>query len=250
MKKTIVTLLVASSVALGATNLTYWGGDRGADLLTITDGYTSYLTANGSTLAEGSVVAELKTVGSTAYNLVFSPTSDSSVSVYNPSFALNDAIYLNSLTIGTSQPTSYTIAFGTNGSITTAQNINFGTAVTAFTFSASMTDAQLAELATGAVVTRDLLTGKANWGIWNYGDRGTKNFTVDNVGDSYAYVGKVTDVAAMAEGTYGYVYTDTSGTDKVTLVVKGIAAPSVPEPTTVTLSLLALSGLAARRRRK
>lgn len=248
MKKTIVTLLVASSVALGATDLTYWGGDRGADLLTITGGNTDYLTANGSTRAEGSVVAELKTVGSTAYNLVFSPTGDSGV--YNPSFALNDAIYLNSLTIGASQPTSYTIAFGTNGSITTAQNINFGTAVTAFTFSASMTDAQLAELATGSVVTRDLLTGTANWGIWNYGDRGTKTFTVDNVGDGYAYVGEVTDVAAMAEGTYGYVYTDTTSTDKVTLVVKGIAAPAVPEPTTVTLSLLALAGLAARRRRK
>ncbi|MBQ8517761.1 MAG: PEP-CTERM sorting domain-containing protein [Akkermansia sp.] len=239
---------MASSVALGATDLTYWGENRGADLLTITNGSTDYLTEDGFRRADASVVTELKTAGSTTYNLVFSPTSDGDE--YAPNFALNDAIYLNSLTIGTSLPTSYTIAFGTNGSITTDQNINFGTSVTAFSFSASMTDAQLAQLATGAVVTRDLLTGRANWGIWNYVDKGTKTFTVDNVGDAYEYVGAVGDVAAMAEGTYGYVYSDSSGTDKVTLVVKGIAAPPVPEPATATLSLLALVGLAARRRRK
>ena len=36
----------------------------------------------------------------------------------------------------------------------------------------------------------------------------------------------------------------------VSMTVRAVAAPAVPEPTTATLSLLALAGLAARRRRK
>lgn len=47
------------------------------------------------------------------------------------------------------------------------------------------------------------------------------------------------------------VYDSVLSADEITSAMKGMAAaPAVPEPTTATLSLLALAGLAARRRRK
>lgn len=47
------------------------------------------------------------------------------------------------------------------------------------------------------------------------------------------------------------VYDSVLSADEITSAMKGMAAaPAVPEPTTATLSLLALAGLAARRRRR
>ena len=47
------------------------------------------------------------------------------------------------------------------------------------------------------------------------------------------------------------VYDSVLGADEIKSAMKGMAAsPAVPEPTTATLSLLALAGLAARRRRR
>ena len=244
MKKTLIALMALAGVASAASELIYWGGDRGEDLLTIANGYTPYLTVNGNNQAPGSVVNTLKTVGDNTYDLTFDPTRDGGIK--NPSFALNDAIYLNSLTIGENKPTSFTINFGTSGSITTAQNINFGESVQSFTISASMTDEQLVDLEAGKVVTRTLMTGNANWGIWNFGDKGTKTFSIDNLA-GYTYVGAVENTDELKDGEFGYIYTNTDSVDTVALAVKGL---SVPEPTTATLSLLALAGLAARRRRK
>lgn len=244
MKKTLIALMALAGAASAASELIYWGGNNGQDLLTIQNGYTPYLSTNGSNRAPGSIVDTLKTVGDVTYDLTFASKKDSNVRT--PSFALNDAIYLNSLTVGSLNPTSFTINFGTAGSITTAQNINFGEAVTSFTLSASMTDEQLVDLEAGKVVTRTLMTGNANWGIWNFGDKGTKTFIVDNL-DGYKYVGAVANADELQAGQFGYIYNDTGSIDSVDLVVKGL---SIPEPTTATLSLLALAGLAARRRRR
>lgn len=249
MKKTIIVLLAITGVASAASEsaaseLIYWGGNNGKDLLTIENGHTPYLSTNGTHRADASIIEELKTMASAEYNLTFASKKDSNVRT--PSFVLNDAIYLNSLTVGDANPTSFTINFGTAGSITTAQNINFGTEVTSFTLSASMTDEQMVDLKAGKVVTRTLMTGKANWGIWNFGDKGTKTFTIDNL-DGYTYVGVVANTDELEAGQFGYIYNDTKSIDSVDLVVKGLC---IPEPTTATLSLLALAGLAARRRRK
>lgn len=243
MKKSILALMALAGMASAASDLIYWGGANNYDLLTISGGYTPYLAEN-SHRAPGSVVTALTTENDTTYNLVFNPSQDSNV--VTPSFALNNALYLNQLTVaGDTLPSSFTIDFGTAGSITTARELNFGQSVTSFTLSASMTEDQLSALADGNVVTRTLMSGKGNYGIWNFGNRGTKNFTINNL-EGYDYVGAVASAEALQAGQFGYIYTDTASADSVTLVVKGL---STPEPTTATLSLLALAGLAARRRR-
>ena len=82
--------------------------------------------------------------------------------------------------------------------------------------------------------------------------------------DGYKYVGYVTDPGAVQNGEIAVIPLSTASTgydglmpgwngQALSLVAKpqaGWDAPSVPEPATGTLSLLALAGLAARRRRK
>lgn len=96
------------------------------------------MSADGSHRAPGSIVDTLKTVGDVTYDLTFASQKDSNVRT--PSFALNDAIYLNSLTVGSQNPTSFTI--------------NFGTEVQSFTLSAAMTDEQLVDLEAGLAARR------------------------------------------------------------------------------------------------
>lgn len=242
MKKIIITLLALAGTASAASELIYWGGNNGQDLLTITDGHTPYLSTDGSTRAPGSIVDTLKTAGDSTYDLTFTPTKDGNIKT--PSFTLNDAIYLNSLTVGSDAPTSFTIDFGIAGSITTAEKINFGQSVTSFTFSATMTDTQLTDLEAGAVVTRTLMTGNGDYGIWNFGDKGDKSITINNL-NGYKCVGAVANENVLNAGEFGYIYNNGDTKDSIVLVVKG-----VPEPSTVTLSLLALAALMARRRRK
>ena len=82
-------------------------------------------------------------------------------------------------------------------------------------------------------------------------DSGLFTLTVGN--DSATYV--VTDAAntVFTKGSNNNVWTN-GGAEKLSgISVKyadAVVAPSIPEPTTATLSLLALAGLAARRRRK
>lgn len=82
-------------------------------------------------------------------------------------------------------------------------------------------------------------------------DSGLFTLTVGN--DSATYV--VTDAAntVFTKGSNNNVWTN-GGKEKLSgISVKyadAVVAPSIPEPTTATLSLLALAGLAARRRRK
>ena len=72
------------------------------------------------------------------------------------------------------------------------------------------------------------------------------NETVEMGGVSFTYVGPQEDTYTFKEGEIGFTgyY---KGSHALNLVVGG---GSVPEPTTGTLSLLALAGLCARRRRK
>lgn len=236
--------MALAGMASAATDLIYWGGANGEDLLKISGGYTPYL-AQDSHRASESVVTALTTENDATYNLVFNPSQDSSVTT--PSFKLNQAIYLYEVNVaGDTLPTSFTIDFGTAGSITTGSHLNFGQSVTSFTLSASLTEEQLSTLAAapGNVVTRTLMTGKGGNGIWNFIDRGTKKITIDNL-EGYVYVGQVASAEVLKNGEFGFIYTgDKASANSLQLVVKA------PEPTTATLSLLALAGLAARRRRQ
>ena len=62
--------------------------------------------------------------------------------------------------------------------------------------------------------------------------------------DSYKVVAVIDNTAKNLTGGNAPTYTMTG------ITMSAVATPAVPEPTTATLSLLALAGLAARRRRK
>ena len=62
--------------------------------------------------------------------------------------------------------------------------------------------------------------------------------------DSYKVVAVIDNTANTLGGRVSPAYTMTG------ITMSAVATPAVPEPTTATLSLLALAGLAARRRRK
>ena len=249
MKKSILALMALAGMASASNTLFYRGGANGYDLLTIENGYAPYLIKDNYS-APQSVVTTLTTENNGyKYELMFNPSRDSNVAT--PSFALNQAIYLGRLeAAGSTLPSSVTIDFGTDGSITTYYQIDFGSSVTSFTLSASMTTDQLSTLAAapGNVVTRTLMTGMNAYGICHFGDEDiSKIFSINNL-KSYQYVGKVLSDEDLQAGEFGYIYTDTgNGPDYVQLVVKGLGTP---EPATATLSLLALAVMAARRRRQ
>ncbi|MGN0820948.1 MAG: PEP-CTERM sorting domain-containing protein, partial [Akkermansia sp.] len=72
-------------------------------------------------------------------------------------------------------------------------------------------------------------------------------FNNDIVG---AQVGVEYDASTVFDGMTGYSLLMTGGTDGKDYTVQLVQSAPTPEPTTATLSLLALMGLAARRRRK
>ncbi|MGN0864943.1 MAG: PEP-CTERM sorting domain-containing protein [Akkermansia sp.] len=248
MKKSIIALMALAGMASASSPYLYYrGGANGYDLLTIENGYAPYLIQNGNS-APQSVVTTLTTEDSSKYEFYFDPSRDSNVAT--PSFALNQAIYLGRLVAMGSTLSSFTIDFGTAGSITTYYQIDFGSSVTSIKLSASLTTEQLSTLAAapGNVVTRTLMTGKNAYGICHFGEENiSKIFSINNL-EGYEYKGLVASDEDLQAGEFGYIYTNTgNGPDYVQLVVKGLGTP---EPTTATLSLLALAGLAARRRRQ
>lgn len=82
---------------------------------------------------------------------------------------------------------------------------------------------------------------KQNAGSWN----ASGVSVVDTNGNTLTYT---TDEDKI--GTAGYYWLESTFAGESTSNVVTLVAKSIPEPTTATLSLLALAGLAARRRRK
>ena len=112
------------------------------------------------------------------------------------------------------------------------------------------TATDLSALTTTQVYTRDLIISNVG-AIWysdhylNEGNEGTFSISDANLdAANYKAVGliSVNDIDKLNAGEYALALT---GTSKLQLVVKAI-----PEPTTATLSILALAGLATRSRRK
>ncbi len=294
MKKTFITLLLASSVASAATSLTYWAGNTGNDILTVSGSNMPYL-GNGNQRASKSVGEAIKTAGNTDYTLNFNVTDRDA-----NSFAVNDAMYLNQITT-TTETTSYSlsIAFGANGSITCGSSINLGSHVAGrtkdgvfkdgvLTLSATLSDAEVAALAAGDDVSRTLITTDyfTNTAFADLKNNTTLTLTgtdatydgvilgVTNSSGDIAYY-DASDVETQYSGVGGTQYVRAKSTAEAleleagkSYIVIGIdesitggsvgyssmkrvsyLVKAVPEPTTATLSLLALAGLCARRRR-
>ena len=241
--------MTLAGVATAATELTYWGENNNKDLTTI-DGSNLPYIGNGGSRASSTILEAITTVGNTDYSLNFKDENNEPVS-----FIVNDALYFNQI-YTTGSVTSYTITFGANGSLTAATHAdaNWGGAIK-FTQGSSVTlnivvsEEQLASTAAGEVFTRTVINStdtKSN-AMWNVTDKLTVNATGLN---GYKNVGLVDDVTTLLAGQYGYMKVlsgdeNSGAADGISLVFKAI-----PEPTTATLSLLALAGLAARRRRK
>ena len=288
MKKTLIALMALAGVASAATSLTYWAGNTGKDILTIEGTSFPYLGA-GSRL-NASAFSSLTTPGNTDYSLNFNVNDRDS-----NSFAVNNGLHLHQITTTTETiSTNLSIAFGANGSITCADSINFGTHVAgrtvdgvktngALTLSATLSDAELASLASGKDVSRTLISGDyftktvfadlvANTTLTLTGTDATYAGVIyaEKNGDVTTYY-SAADVITQNDGINNTQYVSArAGAKDIELeagksyIVIGanydagyssmkrisylVTAP-IPEPTTATLSLLALAGLCARRRR-
>ncbi len=268
MKKNLfaLTLILGGAVSASAATALRWAQTEGQskDILSISgwhyfwnlqddDGTTrpdqaggnvwAGVPGDGSTLqsSQGSVYNALSTAGNEEYSIVF--TSES------VDFTLNQALNLYQFDVSEETlPTNWTIDFGTSGSITTANHLNFGQDTTVITFRADLAKEDMDTVLAGGSATRTLLEGKGDYGIWNMGD-GDEKKNVASASLNAAgltNVGFVRSTDDIGDGQYGFLYLDTADSDSLQLVAKGL----VPEPTTATLSLLALAGLALRRRRK
>ena len=232
MKKTIITLLAICGVA-GAAPLTLPG----------TDDFTWIAGSNASGIGTGSSAAIIQ-------NLAAAITADN---------------------IGNTDLTGW---FGGTGQAYAQNNYPTDIAITAtnsFTFVSSSTlDGEYVALGVSLEETASAITltfsndKKAGYSLWSY------DATTSTATELIATTGLTT--AGTVEATYNtadvnpstlfVVWTanpSTGAESNGTLVtISDIAlnytaapvTPSIPEPTTATLSLLALAGLAARRRRR
>ena len=124
-----------------------------------------------------------------------------------------------------------------------------------FTFDAGAQELIAASAGSPITLIQDLNKESGGFKFFNTTPAGTTlklngvgyNETVELDGVSFTYVGPQEDTYTFKAGEIGFTgyYT---GSHNLSLVAK--APAPVPEPTTGTLSLLALAGLCARRRRK
>lgn len=157
---------------------------------------------------------------------------------------------------------------GTNGSFYSS---NGGITLLGYNSKLNLTTETNLNLCSTGISTRELIglgmEGSSQGSIW-YSVNGSstsltlKDATLEAAGYTYAGVlclqqnGTYTDLAGNAinlgENEYGMLFTrgDYSYTGNATESVSLIINKAIPEPATATLSLLALAGLAGRRRRR
>lgn len=195
---------------------------------------TQYTTLNSIT-----------TYGNADFNLTFNTVSYT--------VTIGSVLNFNRVT-GTVKSTSVW-NFGSNGAIVCAnRKNNWGGAFefvqdSTFTFNVDVTDEQLAGVSNGELYKRNLMQSldETGNGIWNV----TNDLELNATGlVGYENVGLITDVNQLQNGQYGFVVLNPASNDQFAGDGISFVFRAIPEPTTATLSFLALAGLAARRRRK
>lgn len=275
MKKTLIALLALASVSYADWyNVT---GTSGDDIFTDNGtNYTMFVNGVGNTVAINETLREqLTTAGGTTHNINFG-TADGGASI-SPSVSISEALYASQ--VATTRATSLTIDFKESGSITASSSFTVGSIPVKISASLSSSDQNI--LSGGGTVVRNLITTDFFETVPNFKD----SFTLNLQADGLTYGGLLYSVYTNGTHTYysfddvtfntsgnnvnryasvknnatafvleaGKYYSVLSGTAVNGASVKHlsfVATAPIPEPTTATLSLLALAGLAARRRRK
>lgn len=262
MKKTLITLLALCGVASAAPVVVTFGNETAPERDFITDsffvnnvGTTTYELKNGATV----------TLTPSSGNLWAGPTDGSVEKTWGNTAAItamNTALGLtanNGFTAADFSTNSdiYYTASGNDGSTSTL-TLNLGeTAKVGDTITLFVTAASRKQHTAGFSIT-----GLGNDITLSYaGLNGTTGFTAAS-GSSVSYSADLAgNWSPNTESVMIFQVTGTLTSTTLTMSQPGTAkngwqtlsyvvVPAVPEPTTATLSLLALAGLAARRRRK
>ena len=274
MKRTLIALLALAGMANAA-----WynaNGTTGDDLFANNGThYTMFGDGYGNKVA---ISDELKsaftTSGGTTHNLNFG-TADAKPST-TPSVSISEALYVGE--IHTTRANSLTLNFNEAGSITASGQFNVGSIPVSI--SASLSTSEKNALSNGETVTRTLVTTDYFETVPNFKDSLTLNIQADGLSyggllysvyadgthtyysfddvtfntntnpNRYASVKSGATAYELEAGKYYSVLSGTQGNGASVKYLSFVATAPIPEPTTATLSLLALAGLAARRRRR
>lgn len=273
MKKTIIALMAFAGVTHAAWyNVT---GNSGEDIFS-NDGtnYSMFVDGYGDQVKVSSdLETAFTTSGGTTHNLNFGTDESGTAS---PSVSISDVLYVGD--VHTTRATSLTINFGETGRINAVGPFNVG--AIPVTLSAMLSDSEKDALSNGDTVVRTLITtnyfetvpnfkgsltlnieaegltyGGLVYSVYSGGNHTYYSFddVTFNTGSNANRYASVKDGAKAYELEAGKYYTVLSGSQSSGASVKQlsfVATAPVPEPTTATLSLLALAGLAARRRRR
>lgn len=159
---------------------------------------------------------------------------------------------------------SLTLNFGSEGALTIGSHELAGDFPSQITLSVDFSELEYQSIGAGKDVVHTFITASngitwgGNWKMPEFFiEPGT--YTQQLLALGYTFnTGISVSVDELEIGEIGFVFVEGTGdnaTDTFSLVVKhdpnaGGGGAAVPEPTTATLSLLALAGLASRRRRK
>lgn len=271
MKKTLITLMALSGALstgyAAETTITLNGNSSGTIQFTGSSTYDTYVydtVANASVakLEPYSGGASMKTVKLNVAKDVTLTVSDY-VKLNNKAqtnvtglitledgakLSVTNYIQFNSANGNSGNSTTGVITLG-KGATITANSIDFvdGQSKQSLTLNALFSDENMlnleSEAVAGTIYTQNLIT--LTNGIRYMGAITSTNLILNNISQldalGYTNVGYITSADKLEKGQYGLVYTNSG---------MKLAAAAIPEPTTATLSLLALAGLAARRRRR
>ena len=225
MKKTIITLLTLAGVAVGAD-------------LTIQNDTTETLSNADNIYYGDNVTLNVESAISTGQLQFISGTDIT-------------AITLNFTEAGSISCSKNWWMTSDSG---TVESVNFG-----FVLTSDAQDDFISKLDSVGSYTQQLISYSQSWEVDECFDDGKISLTLSDNLTSLGYTvvtGNITSLDDLKPGEVGLgqYNTDKNGTDNykapVMLYIKAVKTSNIPEPTTATLSLLALAGLAARRRRK